>query len=171
MKEGWDWIKSEKFHKQQAKEKEQREANSPMKNYVLKFDHFENIHRLPANQLTIEGSPNFRQVPGYLVFGTGQPTKLGFQKVLEYLLREDSEAKTVLWTNMRQEPVVYMNGQSFTPRLRERMNENMEFPGAAGDYIEWLQNSFVGVIRQQIDDSNKNPFQPREDRGKKSIKF
>ena len=41
-------------------------------------------------------------MPGYLVFGTGQPTKLGFQKVLEYLLREDSEAKTVLWTNMRQ---------------------------------------------------------------------
>ena len=37
--------RSEKFHKQQAKEKEQREANSPMKNCVLKFDHFENIHR------------------------------------------------------------------------------------------------------------------------------
>ena len=46
------------------------------------------------------------------------------------------------------------------------MNENMEFPGAAGDFIEWLQDSFVKVIRKQIEDSNKNPFQPREDRGK-----
>ena len=69
--------------------------------------------------MTIEGTPNFRQVPGYLVFGTGQPTKLGFINALEYLTK-DTGAKKVLWTNMRQEPVVYMNGQSFTPRLRER---------------------------------------------------
>jgi len=166
MKDGWDWIKSEQFQKREAKEAELREKNTPMNNCVLKFDHFENIHRLPKDQFSIEGSPNFRQVPGYLVFGTGQPTKLGFQKALEYLLREDSEAKTVLWTNMRQEPVVYMNGQSFTPRLRERMNENMEFPGAAGDYIEWLQNSFVKVIQKEIDASHQNHFIPREDRGK-----
>ena len=52
--------------------------------------------------------------------------------------------------------------------FNHRMNENMEFPGAAGDFIEWLQDSFVKVIRKQIDDSNKNPFQPREDRGKVS---
>ena len=74
---------------------------------------------MPADQLTIEGAPNFRQVPGYLVFGTGQPTKLGFINALEYLVK-DTGAKKVLWTNMRQEPVVYMNGQSFTPRLKER---------------------------------------------------
>jgi len=165
MKEGWDWIKSEKFHKQQAKEQAQREANSPMKNCVLKFDHFENIHRLPANQLTIEGTPNFRQVPGYLVFGTGQPTKLGFINALEYLTK-DTGAKKVLWTNMRQEPVVYMNGQSFTPRLRERMNENMEFPGATGEYIEWLQNSFVQIIQAEVSESAKNPFIKKEERGK-----
>lgn len=165
MKEGWDWIKSEKFHKLEAKEKEQREANSPMKNCVLKFDHFENIHRLPADQLTIEGAPNFRQVPGYLVFGTGQPTKLGFINALEYLLK-DTGASKVLWTNMRQEPVVYMNGQSFTPRLRERMNENMEFPGATGEYIEWLQDSFVKTILEQVAASAKDPFQKKEERGK-----
>ena len=45
MQEGWEWIKSEKFHKNEAKELAQREANSPMKKCVLKYDHFENIHR------------------------------------------------------------------------------------------------------------------------------
>lgn len=166
MKEGWDWIKSEKFQKQQEKEKAQREANTPMKNCVLKFDHFENIHRLPKEQLTIDGAPNFRQVPGYLVFGTGQPTKLGFMNALEYLLIGDTGAKSVLWTNMRQEPVVYMNGQSFTPRLRERMNENMEFPGATGEYIEWLQDSFVQVIKAEVEKNANDPFVKREERGK-----
>ena len=28
-----------------------------------------------------------------------------------------------------------------------RMNENMEFPGASGDDIEWLQDQFVGSIK------------------------
>lgn len=171
MKEGWDWIKSEQFQKREAKEALLKETNSPMNNCVLKFDHFENIHRLPKDQFAIEGAPNLRQVPGYLVFGTGQPTKEGFQKVLQYLLVETGcfgrPAQSVLWTNMRQEPVVYMNGQSFTPRLKERMNENMEFPGAAGDYIEWLQNSFVKVIQKQIDDSYlSHNIMPKEDRGK-----
>ena len=50
------------------------------------------------------------------------------------------------------------------------MNENMEFPGAAGDYIEWLQNSFVKVIQKEIDASHQNHFIPREDRGKVSFK-
>ena len=38
---------------------------------VLKYDHFENIHRLPSTVLTIDGAPNFRKVPGFMVFGTG----------------------------------------------------------------------------------------------------
>ena len=27
------------------------------------------------------------------------------------------------------------------------MNENMEFPGASGEDIEWLQNGFVTAIK------------------------
>lgn len=59
-----------------------------------------------------------------------------------------------------------MNGQSFTPRLRERMNENMEFPGATGEYIEWLQDSFVSFIRAQVEKDKNDPFVKREQRGK-----
>merc|ERR1719471_668358 len=54
-----------------------------------------------------------------------------------------------------------MNGQSFTPRLRERMNENMEFPGATGEYIEWVQ-----IIQAEVSESAKNPFIKKEERGK-----
>ena len=47
-----------------------------------------------------------------------------------------------------------------------RMNENMEFPGATGEYIEWLQDSFVKTIREQVAASAKDPFQKKEERGK-----
>ena len=51
MKDGWDWIKSEKFHKMEQEKAKRREANNPMKSCVLKFDHFENIHRSEKNPL------------------------------------------------------------------------------------------------------------------------
>lgn len=59
-----------------------------------------------------------------------------------------------------------MNGHPFTPRLREKMNENMEFPGATGEYIEWLQNSFVSIIKAQVEKDKNDPFIKKEQRGK-----
>jgi len=149
-KEGWEWIRSERFHKKQVEAEKRREADNPMKVCVLKYDHFENIHRLDPKLPAYEGAPNFRKVPGYLVFGTGQPTKEGFQNVLDVIFKESGAAKC-LWTSMRQEPVVYLNGESFTPRLQDRMNENMEFPGATGEDIEWLQDQFVASIKAKVE--------------------
>lgn len=164
---GCEWIKSELYHKKEAARQKEREKNNPMKECVLKYDHFENIHRLGKGaKVTIEGAPNVRQVTGYLVFGTGQPTKEGFEGALKYLLNEETGAKSVMWTNMRQEPVVYMNGQSFTPRLADAMNENMEFPDMSGEDIEWLQDSFVKVIFGRIEESLANRRMKKEDAGK-----
>ena len=42
---------------------------------VLKYDHFENIHRLPSTVLTIDGAPNYRKVPGFMVFGMSGPPR------------------------------------------------------------------------------------------------
>lgn len=165
QKEGCEWIKSELFYKKEKAKQKEREKNNPMKICVLKFDHFENIHRLPKQIPVIEGAPNFRQVPGYLVFGTGQPTQSGFQASLETIFNSTNASK-VLWTNMRQEPVVYMNGQSFTPRLPDRLNENMEFPTMSGEDIEWLQDEFVNAIYKRIEETKEDRFMPKEERGK-----
>jgi len=164
-KEGWEWIRSERFEKKQKEEAKKREANNPMKICVLKYDHFENIHRLDPKLPAYEGAPNFRQVPGYLVFGTGQPTKEGFQNVLKFMF-EECGAKKCLWTSMRQEPVVFLNGQSFTPRLSDRMNENMEFPGATGEDIQWLQDRFVEAIKAKVDAIKNDRYAPEEEKGK-----
>lgn len=164
-KEGCQWIKSERFQKKQAEEAKRRERDNPMKVCVLKFDHFENIHRLDPKLPAYEGAPNFRQVPGYLVFGTGQPTKEGFQAVLEHLASDVVGAKKILWTNMRQEPVVYLNGQSFTPRLADHMNENMEFPGATEEDINWLQDCFVASLKAKVDEVINDRYAADEDKG------
>jgi len=163
-KEGCEWIKSERFQKRMADEAKRKEKENPMKKCVLKFDHFENIHRLDPKLPAYEGAPNFRQVPGYLVFGTGQPTKEGFQSTLTHIF-EECGAKSCLWTNMRQEPVVYLNGQSFTPRLSDHMNENMEFPGATEDDINWLQDCFVGKLKAEVDAVKNDRYAAEEEKG------
>lgn len=114
---------------------------------VLKFDHFENIHRL-ENTLITKDSPNFRKVKSFPVFGTGQPTVEGFKAAVSYV-RDVLELKTIIWTNIRQEPVVYANGLSFTPREVTRLNENMEFPGITGPGLELLQEQFVNILENR----------------------
>ena len=51
----------------------------------------------------------------------GQPTEEGFTKVLEKLPRgtEEKPIKTI-WYNMRQEPIIYINGASYAPRNPEK---------------------------------------------------
>ena len=57
-----------KYHKKEAARQKEREKNNPMRECVLKYDHFENIHRLGKDaKVTIEGAPNVRQV-GILLF-------------------------------------------------------------------------------------------------------
>ena len=68
-----------------------------------------------------------------------------------------------------QEPVVYMNGQSFTPRLADKMNENMEFPGATGEDIEWMQNSFVATIFERLEKQKEDRFIAKEDKDKVTL--
>jgi len=79
-------------------------------------DAFEGIDRLAEGAPRTEGAPNFRRLPGFPVFGTGQTTLDGFEKCLEPVLKKYGDEKHVFWVNLRQEPVVYVNGRPFTAR-------------------------------------------------------
>jgi len=52
---------------------------------------------------------------------------------------------------LRQEPVIFANGYSFTPREATRLNENMEFPGISGEALELLQEELVQVVRARAE--------------------
>merc|ERR1712133_48904 len=82
-------------------------------------DHFEKIQKLPEK---IDGVPNFRRVPGYKVYCCGQPTLTGFEAALNKACG-DLYPKTnkIIWLNMRQEPIVYVNGNPSAPGLPTRL--------------------------------------------------
>ena len=91
-----------------------------LKDYKVKVDHFDDIHML-GDEGAVEGAPNFRQIPGFPIFGCAQPTEEGFMRVLEKVPR-GSEEKVVrtVWFNMRQEPVIYCDGLPCAPRHPDR---------------------------------------------------
>ena len=91
-----------------------------LNNYKMKVDHFDDIHML-GDEVFVEGAPNFRQIPGFPIFGCAQPTQEGFMHVLEKVPRgtEEKVVRTV-WYNMRQEPVIYCDGLPCAPRHPDR---------------------------------------------------
>ncbi len=88
------------------------------------LDHFEKIQKLPEK---LEGAPNFRRVTGYKVYVTGQPTKNGFEKVIERVCGEKyGKDKPIIWINTRQEPIIYANGVPVCARPPNKIGEYAE---------------------------------------------
>ena len=61
-----------------------------------------------------------QKMPGFPVFGTGQPTLGGFDKCLEPIMKKYGDEKNIFWANLRQEPVVYVNGKPYSARDPEK---------------------------------------------------
>merc|ERR1712130_796579 len=87
-----------------------------------------------------EDLPNWRRVPGFPVFGVGQPTEKGFAKIPEKIGKE----KTI-WFNCRQEPVAYVNGVSVTARSKKNPHANIESN-------DCLEDKLVSTIEGKLAD-------------------
>merc|ERR1712158_212704 len=65
-------------------------------------DTFEGIDRLAEGAPRTEGAANFRRLPGFPIFGTGQTSVDGFEKCLEPVLKKYGDEKHVFWVNLVQ---------------------------------------------------------------------
>ena len=109
-----------------------------MEDCVLKIDHFEGIDKLP---IKFEGVPNWRQMSSasHNVFGSAQPTKQGLEAVLDFYHKAGFQK--VLWVSLRSEPVIYVGGQSFTPRFKN--NTKVQF--LVYLFIQFISNLSEGA--------------------------
>jgi len=64
--------------------------------------------------------PHFRQVPGFPVFAMGQPLETGLAQLGDKI----PKGKTV-WMNIREEPILYINGVPCAPRQKNKLHENI----------------------------------------------
>ena len=125
------------------------------KGRLVKRDAYPGLHTTSLQhgqhpQPMIEGAPNFRQVPGSQVYGVAQPTVSGLRSVLSQLgAGPQGSGPTVTWTSLREEPVVYIQGQSYTLRDIQHPTANLEDTGISAATVEEREDHVKGEILQE----------------------
>ncbi|CEG39611.1 IQ motif, EF-hand binding site [Plasmopara halstedii] len=117
-----------------------------LKKYVLKTDRFPNCHELDTPNGDI--IPNFRRLEHTPVYGSAQPSLEGIQLILNRVAA-DGFTK-VVWINLREEAVIYVNGRPFTARRSAKLNENDLVPGITGHKIQVLELSMKSSLQEEL---------------------
>lgn len=110
---------------------------------ILKFDHFIGCQKgsLPER---IDGAPNFRQVPidsksNVKICGLAMPTISAIERVLKRISCVPGENRKCLWISMREEPVIFVNGQPFVLRIVKDPIANLEMTGIISERVELME--------------------------------
>lgn len=126
---------------------------------ILKADNYPSLQsgRLPQ---PFEGAPNFRQATGDLpVFGGGIASLLGMQRVLQAVgsgpcasSARLAEQRHTVWHNLREEPVLYINGTPYVLREAAGAYTNMkEYSGIDAQRLEALEERLRAEVLQEAD--------------------
>merc|ERR1712121_490913 len=119
--------------------------------------HFEKIQKLKDK---IDGVPNFRRVPGYKVYCCGQPTKEGFIKAIEKVCEKYPKDGPIVWINMRQEPIVYVNDNPVCARPANKIGEYAELGDVTRASVKADEEEFLRVLesRAKVIEGLKSTF-------------
>jgi protein-tyrosine phosphatase len=141
---------------------------------ILKSDFFTNLQKMSLPE-RIDGAPNFRRVPlvlhlesaggtsspsgarfvpspdenGKCLGGSGMPTVQGLRRALSRVDAGPDGSNRVVWTSLREEPVIYVAGRPHVLRLVDRPLENVEATGITTSDVEAMEENFKrDVIRE-----------------------
>ncbi|KAI8984466.1 inositol hexakisphosphate-domain-containing protein [Mycotypha africana] len=99
----------------------------------------------------IDGASNFRHIPDTHVYGVAQPTVNGLRQVIRTLFTEENNnCEKILWINLREEPIIYINGIPYVLRDRAFTIRNLRaYKGITGSRMEQVEERLKeDVIRE-----------------------
>ncbi|GLC33893.1 hypothetical protein PLESTM_000131000, partial [Pleodorina starrii] len=114
-----------------------RSGDVLIKHTTLKADHFPSCHNTKLVPI-LEGAPNFRQIPLVPVYGVAIPTVTGLRSALN-AVGANKGARKVLWQNLREEPLVFINGNPFVVREADQPFCNLEYTGIDRSRVEDME--------------------------------
>ena len=142
---------------------------------ILKEDHYPGLQSHILKRL--EGAPNFRRASERLpVFGLAIPTVEGIRRVLSHVGVEASpsldcagagaggkDGASLLWFNMREEPVIYMNGKPYVLREHARPFKNMqEYSNISTSRVENMEKRLKQDVIKEAKENNNSVLVTRE---------
>lgn len=117
---------------------------------ILKCDQFPSA-QCQTLQEKLPDAANFRQVDGFNVFGVGQAGVRGHTNVVKRVL-ETSGVDKVMWLNMREEPIIFLNGKPYCVKDRKKPFSNQEATGIDTTIVETVEE---GLAREIIEESKR----------------
>eukprot|EP01062_Namystynia_karyoxenos_P020611 TRINITY_DN17801_c0_g1_i2.p1 TRINITY_DN17801_c0_g1~~TRINITY_DN17801_c0_g1_i2.p1 ORF type:complete len:1397 (+),score=353.99 TRINITY_DN17801_c0_g1_i2:178-4368(+) len=135
------------------------------KGVAMKADHFPSGKQKGLRE-EIDGAPNFRQVAigpdtdnsgrKHTVFGVAQPTLDGARRVLMRLLRGLPNHTCVLWVNLREEPMMYIDGLPFCFKHLSDVFRNVEDPGITAAHLQRKEDRLrKEILREAVKHDGK----------------
>ncbi|KAJ3046238.1 hypothetical protein HDV00_000050 [Rhizophlyctis rosea] len=105
---------------------------------ILKIDHWSKEALIDS---AIEGAANFRKIPNFNVYGVAQPTIQGMKNVVSVLASGPSPPHNVLWINLREEPLIYINGVPYVLRDQYVTLRNIKsYSGITSSRLERIES-------------------------------
>jgi protein-tyrosine phosphatase len=129
-----------------------REGNVLVKYSILKSDYFpgcQNKKLLPI----IDGAPNFRIIKNFPVAGCAIPSGDGIKNAICEISRFlNDESPFVFWTNLREEPLLYVNGSPYCLRDADDPYSNLIYTGITTRRVEAMEKQ---LKEDALGDSSK----------------
>ncbi|KAI9351265.1 inositol hexakisphosphate-domain-containing protein [Obelidium mucronatum] len=126
------------------------------KHTILKVDVFPGAQKLSLIE-RVDGAPNYRRIPVLdilnsitykpishrvderAVYGIGMPTKDAIKNTLNRCEAGPGGPVKIVWTSLREEPVIYVKGRPFVLRLFQEPTKNLETTGIARERVEAME--------------------------------
>jgi len=112
--------------------------------YALMTDAWPDMVKVESE---IAGAPNWRRVPGFPIYATGQPLKDDVGKCVEAALKKYDEQKNVVWISLRQEPCIYVNGKPYNVRATDDMANHFVMTEASD--LSSMEQKMVKEIKKE----------------------
>ncbi|GAA6059315.1 hypothetical protein JCM10212_005895 [Sporobolomyces blumeae] len=104
-----------------------------------------------GQEQVVRGAINFRKVPGGNTWGLSQPTDDGIRRVLEMVKSELKPNARKVWINLREEPLVYINGTPYVLRQQAVSLRNVKsYSGITSSRLELLEERLQADVRAEI---------------------
>jgi hypothetical protein len=106
------------------------------------------------HSFVIDGASNFRRIENTHVYGVAQPTVNGLRQVIRTLLSDRPKAEHILWINLREEPIIYINGIPYVLRDRAFTLRNLRaYKGITGSRMEQLEERLKEDVVREVTQS------------------
>lgn len=134
---------------------------------ILKSDFFTGLQKQSLLE-RVDGAANYRKVPLLLdpklnkeagdkeeyVYGTGMPSAIGLRNALLKMGAGPDGKRKIVWTSLREEPVLYVNGRPHVLRLVDKPLTNVETTGVTAGVVERMELQLKADVIKEIREGN-----------------